>query len=943
MQSVPSLVEFLKHVLPSEGYYCWVALKKGQRPQQGFSQTIADLAEVLKRLDALGFDAYFSCSTYKEPVSRKRENAKATQALWLDMDAGEGKPYADADAAVEALDQFCARVNMPQPTIVYSGGGIHAWWALSAPVQPNAWLAIARSFKQLTEARGLHADPTRTADIVSILRPPETFNWKLANNPRPVECLEIIGNKIQLPNIKIPQPQVAVNPHASDMNLSSGKSAGNIYENREPAYASLSANKCQQLRHFRDTRGNIAEPLWYAGLGILGQCADGYQLAHEWSAGHPAYSREETDRKFNQAKNASSATTCERYKYLNPTGCAGCPFNVTSPIVLGRPTPIEAAPAAQPQAAPTGETFPPLPKNFGMNAGYQLTTEVKWLDDKGVEQRYNKPFTRYPIYVHEIRDGETERKQGILFRQWEPAKGWYEFELSAQNLASMGTWGELAAHGAVMLDPDSRKIFLKYVSASLDGMRGKGAKMRYDQFGWKDDYTSFYYGGQLWKADGTVDIAAGNTECANRAKKMLPARAGSLNGWRAAVSKLFVDGCEAQSLAVIASFASILMPFVSQPGEGGVILSLFSPDGGTGKSTTLAAISSVWGELSAIRLQGSDTQNAKFRIIATHGNLPTVYDELRERHPEILVDFVKHYTTGQDKNRARIDGSVTPNILSWCNIIVSASNKSLVDGVNSATKIGTDPMADRIFEVQLQIPKQGTFSLSGALGDELMLHRGYAGRAFVSYLMQPGVLAYCRENLAHLMEHYPKAISAGTTDRYRSRLLATCDMAGRILKHIGLVEFSIERIMDWAVKEAATQARNTSHFDPVEAIIDVLNSNVVNNCLIVADAFHPKSETFIHQQPRSEIQMRYEIKPKRLYVSANWMRHKLAELGQPYGLCVNALEPMGILTDRSRRTVLTAGTSIPGGKTSCWEIDMTHPALGQVYVKEVLPLAVKTG
>jgi hypothetical protein len=939
MQSVPTLVEFLKHVLPSEGYYCWVALKKGQHPQQGFSQTVGDLAEVLKRLDALGFDAYFSCSTYKDPVNRKRENAKTTQALWLDIDAGEGKPYVDVDAATEALDQFCARVNMPQPTIVYSGGGIHAWWALSAPLQPEAWLVIARQFKQLTEAHGLHADPTRTADICSILRPPETFNWKLPGNPRAVECLEIIGDKIQLPNIEASKPQIAVNPHAGDMSLSIGKAAGNIYENREPAYASIAANKCLQLRNFRDTRGNIAEPLWYAGLGILGQCADGYELAHEWSAGHPSYSREETDRKFAQAKNASSATTCERYKFLNAPGCLGCPFSITSPIVLGRERKEIAAVVQQASA----ETFPPLPKGYGMNPGYQLTYEIKRVDDKGVEQRSQKPFTRYPIYVHEVRDGETERKQGILFRQWEPAKGWYEFELSAQNLASMGTWGELAAHGAVMLDPDSRKIFLKYVSVSLDSMRGKGAKMRFDQFGWKDNYTSFYYGGQLWKTDGTVDVAAGNTECANRSKKMLPARAGSLNGWRAAVSKLFVDGCEAQSLAVLASFAAVLMPFVSQPGEGGVILSLFSPDGGTGKSTTLAAISSVWGELSAIRLQGSDTQNAKFRIIATHGNLPTVYDELRERHPEILVDFVKHYTTGQDKNRARIDGSVNPNTLPWCNIVVSASNKSLVDGVNSATKIGTDPMADRIFEVQLQIPKQGSFSLSGALGDELMLHRGYAGRAFISYLMQPGVLAYCRENLVRLMEHYPKAIAAGTTDRYRSRLLATCDMAGRILKHIGLVEFSPERVMDWAVREAATQARNTQHFDPIDALIDVLNSSVVNNCLIVDDAYRPKSETFIHQEPRSEIQMRYEIKPKRLFISANWLRNKLAEMGQPYQLCSNMLSTMGILIDKSRRTVLTAGTSKPGGKTPCWEVDMSHAAMGQVYVKEVLPLQAKTG
>ena len=113
---MPSLVEFLNHVLPNDGYKCWVALNKGERPQQGFSSSAEDLAATLTSLDALGYDAYFACATYEEPVSRKAENTKFVSSFWLDMDAGEGKPYADAEEAIDALDVFCKDVGMPEPT-----------------------------------------------------------------------------------------------------------------------------------------------------------------------------------------------------------------------------------------------------------------------------------------------------------------------------------------------------------------------------------------------------------------------------------------------------------------------------------------------------------------------------------------------------------------------------------------------------------------------------------------------------------------------------------------------------------------------------------------------------------------------------------------------------------------------------------------------------------
>jgi hypothetical protein len=932
---MPSLVEFLNHVLPSEGYYCWWYKDKFGRPQQGFTSTIEQLAAALVQIDALSCDAFFACSAYKEPTSRRSENVKQTKSFWLDIDAGNGKPYADAAAALCALDTFCEKIGWDLPTVVHSGGGIHCYWSRHDSFTPAAWLTAARELKDTIAKYGLCADPARTSDISSILRPPGTFNWKLRDQPRPVSCDELMDGAMPLrglaKNSAEYAPQTQTFKSATDLT----KNITAIYGQREPSYASVAVSQCNQLRHFRDTRGNIPEPLWYAGLGLLAECEDGHRLAHEWSNGHPAYTVEETDRKFNQAKTAAGATTCERFKSLNPSACAGCPFTITSPIVLGR----QAAPGLAAAQQPV-EQFPPLPEGYGMNQKYELTAKVKRTDDKGVESDWMMPFTNHPIYLSQVRDGETERNQGLFFRQWEKHKGWVEFEITSQNFSSMGTWGELAKHGCFMRNDNAKRLFAKYVSESYQILKEGAYAVRYDQFGWKNNKTGFYYGGRLYQ-NGKVEAAAGSQECTKRGDKMKPSKQGSLVNWSAAANKLFVDGCEAQSFALLASFASPLMAFITPPGEGGAVLSLVSPTGGTGKSTALTAVASVWGDLEAIRLISRDTMTSKFRIIAILNSIPVVFDELRDRHPEIIVEFMQSFTTGRDRNRARTDGSINPIEMGWCNICVSASNKSLVDAINSAEKASVDAMADRVFEVEMRKPKDVVFSHNGSIGNDLIFNRGHAGHAYISYLLQPGIIEWAEKALLTLVDHYILVTGASTSHRYMIREVAGCAVAGAICKHLGLMEFSVERIIEWALAQITDRVKHTLKFEPWQTLVNIIDDHALASCVVVNRAFHPRVKSELVRSPRFDTHMRYEIEERKLYIAADWIREKLNEMSQPTAFVMKDLEEKGILLQRNRRTSLNAGLDLPGGKVPCWEIDMTHTLLTEVYIKEVLPTAEK--
>ena len=132
--------------------------------------------------------------TTKGYPGRQGDHATSAKSFWLDLDCGEekaatGDGYLTQQDAVTALAEFTDACELPPPTcMVNSGGGLHVYWCLAQEIPATEWKPVAARLKSLTEHHGLRADPTRTADIASVLRPPGTQNHKLAN-PRPVAII----------------------------------------------------------------------------------------------------------------------------------------------------------------------------------------------------------------------------------------------------------------------------------------------------------------------------------------------------------------------------------------------------------------------------------------------------------------------------------------------------------------------------------------------------------------------------------------------------------------------------------------------------------------------------------------------------------------------------------------------------------------------------------
>lgn len=160
----------------------------------GISEAVANT----QASSAMRQDAYLACAEFASSQNRTSENAAGAWAFWVDIDCGPDKPYSDTDDANAALKKFSTYGGLPEPThLVQSGSGVHAYWVLDTFLERGKWQTYATKLKGLMKTLGLHADPSRTADIASVLRVPGTLNYKY-DPPCPVTLLSATEEYIPL-------------------------------------------------------------------------------------------------------------------------------------------------------------------------------------------------------------------------------------------------------------------------------------------------------------------------------------------------------------------------------------------------------------------------------------------------------------------------------------------------------------------------------------------------------------------------------------------------------------------------------------------------------------------------------------------------------------------------------------------------------------------------
>ncbi len=797
--------EFLAHVLPDDGLVCLAFPSNGTFRHRFYDDKDKAAADAIK-IDSAGYTVYFGCASYIQSDTRKATNVASARSLWLDVDCGEGKPYADAREGLKALCDFFKALELPAPTIVQSGTGLHVYWRLDRDVTPDEWRSLANGLKQSARDHGFRADPARTSDIASVLRPVGTHHRK--GKEIPVKLLRA-GQEVSVSALQEKFGWLGSYPQAADTQINSDLSGGIEYP---PANAELIAERCGIMQLMRDTQGNVDQPTWYHSLQILAACQDGEKFAHGWSSGHPDYSEEETNTKFAQAKQ-HRPTTCQKLADYQPQICEVCPFNgkINSPIALG----YENAPGAPAQRfVEVAPEEVPVELPFGYKASKDIATGnmslMVCLEKDDNNQPIWTPFCDsffYPVSRIHTKEGNMLEFDLVL-----PKNVHRRFLVNTATIAEGGKSlaGELGKM-EIVSRPGMKSQIDAYLTRWIDKMRQEADEVEtYTRFGWYEK--DFLVGETLLTPAGPRQVLLrGNAAL----KKDAVATRGDFEEWKQVINGAYnYPGQEALQYQVLLGFASPLFALFKE--LGGITVYAHSEGSGVGKTTAQRAALSVWGNWQELQMaEGKTTVNALQVLMGTYHNLPVLFDELTNQSYEEASRLVFDTSSGRAKAKLNRDGSLKENVHNWSTIMMASGNNTITEKLANH-RLNASAEIARAFEFTVTNCSKLSPNEARDLFPKLLDNYGHAGIVFMDYVVRN----YDRvaDALLRVQKVFNEKLNVNNTERYWSALQACVITALKICRKTNILFFDPVAMQNWI--EESLRANRHQMNDTVDSSSD---------------------------------------------------------------------------------------------------------------------------
>lgn len=814
-----STAQFLDHVLPAVGYRFLVSLAAPSAPwADSYMPNDPALLHAAQRAVAAGRDVYFGVGSYAigpdGKPHRTAECAALHRCLRVDVDCGEGKPYATKRDGLVALLQASDTLQLPRPTVVDSGYGIHAYWPFTIDLPNKTWLVLAAKFATALASVGLAVDTTTTQDAARILRLPGTTNFKHGAQA-PVRLLSlgtptppIVHAQALAPfaNAAMPTPRSS---HAREPSVND-ELIGAAGEH-PPYHLRGVLLSCPGFGAMLQRHGaGVREPLWKAALDVVAASADDpltkERVARALSDGHATFDEGEFGRKWTRALDQQyQPATCVKFAQLGMPECAACPHagRLGSPVQLGRPQAAEPvaqppiAPLPPPVALPTGavrygvlEVTPGQSRvtivDGRLGASYTIKDGLVHSSKKTGQTEDGKPiWSLIPIGANPVRAIELVADKHnrtsvalVTFDRYQD--GEVTVELGPTEQTDNKAFARALAMGNVRMRAEQAALWRDGVMveflAQLQRLQRSGYVV--SRCGWTDDYSEFVL--------GTASYAAGRAPQVIRPAGMIEAIepyrvAGDEAVWQDAFRTCMLDGDRQAVLAL-----SLGAPLLAFTGVDGVMLNAYSPESGVGKTALSEACLSVWGSPQELRRDAKDTMNATFKLAAVTGNLPFVVDEFTNIEGRHLSDFVYTLTQGREKHRMGADAKLHSNTARWCLPLIVTSNNSVHDKL---LKFRPDAEAEaaRVFEMRLRPLKVASEELAAAKTKlaSLREHYGFLGPRLAGILVsRPAVL--WRKAVMERVARWDQLMQAGSADRFRSALCAVAELGAELGRILGL-------------------------------------------------------------------------------------------------------------------------------------------------------------
>lgn len=771
-------------------------------------QTVEQGEQTAAAIAAEGWNAYFAVGSFVE--ARTQADCVELPALWLDLDVGTGEQkYPTTEAAATALWGWLAQHHLPEPTHVVAsgGGGLHVYWRLTESVPHAAWLPVARHLKQALRVAGVKADPTRTADSASILRVPGTVHTKDPSNPREVRLLRRDDRRVDLAAFAAALPGVGPQRVVDTPAIAA---EWDVRPALHPGNADAIAAACLQMSGFRAAKGAVPEPYWRAALSVLKRCSNGDQLIHDWSKGDPRYDRYETQRK---ADSTGGPATCAHFDEVNPGGCAGCPLagRITSPIQAAiDPQPIDAVPER--------------PYRVGKFKAFTITNDAVWYQPPAPEGQTSElsKVSEFPLWVVQVRNraamSDQQSNGAASMLEWVTVDGRTQQGVLRHSLladqAGFRTW---MADAGLAIGVRDWKLMTYYLSElSLSHMREHGVTYFYEALGWYNDNSTFVVGDQRVTAKG---VEPAQVQVAHTVAQLRAPTRGSLAGWVENIKPLGQALYARNAYALLHSFGSPLLHLCDM---GAAVLSMAGTSG-AGKTVTMDAALSIWGDPKLLAYNGGSSVRAIGQGLAAHRHIPYGLDETTILEPRALRDIVYLMANGKADAKLRRDGGMR-DTGSWAlsaivttNIPILASNQR---HFNEAAR-------RRVVEVTFDT------AMDTETGSRVRAaHRFHHGHAWVPYMQQ---VLQQQANIPKLVEEAMGALARRykwpPAQRFALWSLSTALIGGLLAQQVGLLPgFDVPFIIDVVAGHVQTNVDETLDNSELarNVISEWLNENARN-------------------------------------------------------------------------------------------------------------------
>ena len=926
-------MNFFEKLLPEGGYYCVAELTENRKFRHRFFDTLDDVVQNLTALDAQGKAIYLAQSSFNTQDNRKQENAKAEKAFWLDIDCGEkafaknpGHAYPTQRDAVDDLKRFCEESAFPFPCVLTSGNGLYAYWFIQEEIPEPTWRGLALLLKQTLEAYAFKADPARTADSSSVLRPPGTTNRKDPTIEKPVRILkdaepmplamfqDILRSAAQ--NKKV---QVAVLHPPRKPRLNAVFAANQEYPDSS---ALLVAEECAQLRLIKDKKGDVSEPIWYAGIGVLRFCTEGNNLIHDWSSGYTGYSYDETEQKIEQNKIAQTGpTSCHKFGEVNPQGCIGCTYcnKIVSPIQLGVPKP-----AAEVERIVNDEGEEVLAEK---EAPHGFTRAATGLWFAGPEKNIN--FCNYDLWVESFQHDESLSGDTLTIKHAHPIDGVRSFTFRAALLDDNKAFSQtLHDNGVYLKGSENKKVMVEYVESYIEALKKKfGTQTLFCQMGWKEDPYRFVLGNLVFEAgkDAAEIGFARNVPPLIQSFKEV----GDIEKWADLTNIL--DTPEMTPYAFVLLAGGLGAPLLKFTGYAGAVLSMVGTTG-IGKTVMLRWINSIYGDPEKLLGLRDDTINTIISRLGVFGSIPYTMDEVSNIDPMDLSNFIYRVTQGRDKGRLGQDARERKILNSWNTVATVTSNHSLIEKLGLA-KADAGAEINRVFEVLMKPTETMTRTTATNIWRELGGNYGGVAKLYVQYLLDHA--NDHRGKLDLITAEIDRRTGASPDERFWSAIAACAIYSGLIAKSLGLIKFSITPILDWICEYIPTmrEAKRENTTTPINALATFIDANSAKILPVRRDK--NRNEVLPMMEMRGDIVGRFELDGMRLYISKDELkkycsRNFISMKSLAESLKNTRPQPALLSSDCSK--VLGAGIVRASISQKCWCIDMSCPELGYIVV-----------